>query len=211
MKLIFLAVLSWLLVFYTGLSFLAIITTIFFLDWVVCVMFKHEVSEEQHLLDSLLHDTSEILWEKFDGDDKKFARYAKSAYDSIFNHNSEFKKNVCVFFPIGRVTAANTFNGCFVKGKEGLPVYKKVPKASCFGDNLFLGKVQKTLYKYYEGRCDGIIVATFEVWKYWSNNVQVFPPPDFGRYDPVTTFPPPLNTIDSEEVISRKLRSGKIY
>jgi hypothetical protein len=212
MEIIYRIVLACVFAYCVSLSFLTVFISICVFDWIANKMFKRDEvrSEEQNLLDRLLQDTSEILWEKFDGDDKKFARYAQTTYDSIFKYNSDFKQNVSVFFPIGRITAASTFKGCFVKGKDGLPTYKNIPKSSSFGDNLFLGKVNKIRHKDYDGKCDGIVIATFEVWKYWSTNISDFPPPDFERYEPVTTFPPPLD--DSEPVeVSRTLRSGKAY
>lgn len=175
--------------------FFAILISILFFEIVNYIMSKKYPSY------NALGD-NEILFGKFLGDRSKYQEYVNGIVDSIFGYDPRFKSQIKSFYPIGTTIASTNFDGYCDKGKDGLPIFRHFRKDRMTSSKtaLFIGTLKSIESE------EIVIIATYEVWMFWSRNLASFPPPLEGKTLPVTTYAPPLDIEDR-----RTLRSGKSY
>lgn len=144
-------------------------------------------------------DDPEVIG-RFRGNRAMVAHFIDGCKETIFNYSPHFVKKVGDLVPVGKTRAAFIFGGYFTcegarKESQSPPVFVPLGVGDTlspggdrdpypFNTSLLVGNVLKDGFTqdYLRGKCDGLILATYDAWVWWAHHPTFFPPPDFGVY-----------------------------
>lgn len=199
-----------------------------------------------HLSCSLLEDDSEENIDdyrddpevigRFRGNRAMVANFINGCKETIFHHSPDLLKKVGDLVPVGKSRAAFVFGGYFTcERSDRPPVFVSLSIENVyspggdqdpypFNTSLLVGNVLKDAFTKdsLRGKCDGLILATHDAWRWWAHHPSFFPPSDFGDIpDCVPGAVPSSSQMQSSQFSQSSktdttragmtLRSGRVY